>query len=58
MKTKASFQKGLIPIGKLDLRVPVTAQMSIIVKTIERTIASIMIPKRGEMYISSKRPKS
>lgn len=57
MKTKESFQKGLIPIGRTDLSVSVTAQISIIVKIMERTIASIMIPKRGEMYISSKKPK-
>jgi hypothetical protein len=53
LKTNASFQKGLIPIGNTDLSLPVTAQMSTTVKMIERIIARNMIAKRGEIRISS-----
>ena len=57
LKTKASFQKGLMPTGSMDWKASVTAQMSIMVKIMERTMARSMTAKRGEMYISSKKPK-
>lgn len=57
LKTKASFQKGLIPMGKTDLSLPVTAQMSMTVKMMDSPMAAIMTAKRGEVHISSKKPK-
>ena len=57
LKTKASFQNGLIPMGMLALKRSVTAHMSMIVKTSDRIIAISMIAKRGEKHINSKRLK-
>lgn len=57
LKTKASFQKGLMPMGNTDLSVPVTAQMSMMVKIMDRAIAAIMTANRVEVRISSKKEK-
>ena len=58
LKTKESFQKGLSPSGRMDWKASVTESISTIVKMIEKIMATSMIPKRGEMYMSSKYLKS
>jgi len=55
LQTNASFQNGLIPMGRLVLKRSITAQMSITVKTRDKIMATIMTAKRGERRINSNR---
>jgi hypothetical protein len=48
----------LMPIGKTDLSVPVFAQISMTMKIMDNPMAAIMIAKRGEVHINSKKLKS
>lgn len=47
-----------MPTGRIDLNASVTEQMSTMVKIMEKIMAMSMMPKRGEMYMSSKYLKS